>query len=88
MWTSQDGAFDDAVKGVDAIEHTASPADFKAQDPQGELEVSLIIFVRLMGSIYLSTLDLIRPAVQGTVNILRSALDYGFVTVILTPCKC
>jgi len=32
--------------------------------------------------LYLS-LDLIGPAVQGTVNILRSALEYGYVTVTL-----
>lgn len=30
------GAFDDAVKDVDAIEHTASPFHFKADDPNGE----------------------------------------------------
>jgi hypothetical protein len=31
----QDGAFDEAVKGVDAIEHTASPVRWNAVDPQG-----------------------------------------------------
>ncbi|KAJ3712943.1 D-lactaldehyde dehydrogenase [Lentinula raphanica] len=31
---TKDGAFDEAVKGVDAIEHTASPFHFKADDPQ------------------------------------------------------
>ena len=30
---TQDGAFDEAVKGVDAIAHTASPFHFKADDP-------------------------------------------------------
>ncbi|KZP19766.1 D-lactaldehyde dehydrogenase [Athelia psychrophila] len=50
-----EGAFDDAVKGVDAIEHTASPFHFKCEDPE----------------------DLIRPAVDGTVGILKSALIYG-----------
>ncbi|KAI0690439.1 NAD(P)-binding protein [Cytidiella melzeri] len=30
---TQDGAFDEAVKGVDAIEHTASPFHFKADHP-------------------------------------------------------
>ncbi|KAJ7731808.1 NAD-P-binding protein [Mycena maculata] len=30
---TQDGAFDEAVKGVDAIEHTASPFHMKADDP-------------------------------------------------------
>jgi nucleoside-diphosphate-sugar epimerase len=31
----QEGAFDEAVKGVDAIEHTASPFHFNADDPEG-----------------------------------------------------
>ncbi|KZT38287.1 NAD(P)-binding protein [Sistotremastrum suecicum HHB10207 ss-3] len=29
-----DGAFDEAVKGVDGVEHTASPFHFNAEDPQ------------------------------------------------------
>jgi hypothetical protein len=32
----QEGAFDEAVKGVDAIEHTASPYHFDADDPEGD----------------------------------------------------
>ncbi|KAJ7079901.1 hypothetical protein C8R44DRAFT_824555 [Mycena epipterygia] len=52
---TQEGAFDDAVQGVDAIEHTASPFHFHADDPQ----------------------ELIVPAIQGTVGILKSALKYG-----------
>lgn len=31
----KDGAFDEAVKGVDAVAHTASPFHFQAEDPQG-----------------------------------------------------
>ena len=31
----KEGAFDEAVKGVDAIEHTASPVDFNTKEPQG-----------------------------------------------------
>lgn len=31
------GAYDEAVKGVDAIEHTASPVTMDADDPNGEL---------------------------------------------------
>lgn len=31
----QEGAFDEAVKGVDAILHTASPVILKADDPEG-----------------------------------------------------
>jgi hypothetical protein len=49
----QEGAFDEAVKGIDAIEHTASPAHFNAVDPQGgclvhiSLHSSLIIESRV-----------------------------------------
>ncbi|KAF9527862.1 hypothetical protein CPB83DRAFT_855320 [Crepidotus variabilis] len=51
----KEGAFDEAVKGVDAVEHVASPFtyDIKASD------------------------DLLGPAVQGTVGILRSAIKTG-----------
>ncbi|KAJ7638188.1 D-lactaldehyde dehydrogenase [Roridomyces roridus] len=38
---TQEGAFDDAVKGVDAIEHTASPFHLQADDP-AELSVPAI----------------------------------------------
>jgi len=31
---TKDGAFDEAVKGVDAVEHTASPFHFHATDPE------------------------------------------------------
>jgi nucleoside-diphosphate-sugar epimerase len=48
----QEGVFDECVKGVDGIAHTASPFHFNVTDPY----------------------ELINPAVQGTVNILRSAL--------------
>ncbi|GJJ10901.1 hypothetical protein Clacol_005129 [Clathrus columnatus] len=56
-----DGAFDEAVKGVDVIEHTASPFHFHAEDPD----------------------DIIKPAIQGTTNILESALNYGLVHNVL-----
>ncbi|KAJ6535707.1 NAD(P)-binding protein [Mycena capillaripes] len=52
---TQEGAFDEAVQGVDAIEHTASPVNLTEGDPE----------------------ELIVPAVQGTVGILKSALKYG-----------
>ena len=32
-----EGGFDEAVKGVDAIEHTASPFHFKVEDPYKDL---------------------------------------------------
>ncbi|KAG1731354.1 uncharacterized protein EDB91DRAFT_1154692 [Suillus paluster] len=52
---TKEGAFDEAVKGVDAIEHTASPFHMNADDPD----------------------ELINPAVNGTVGILKSALKHG-----------
>jgi len=48
----QEGAFNEAVKGVDAVLHTASPFHFNVEDPHK---------------------DLINPAVQGTLNLLRAA---------------
>jgi nucleoside-diphosphate-sugar epimerase len=32
---TKDGAFDEAVKGVDAIAHTASPFHYKSNNPDG-----------------------------------------------------
>ncbi|KAJ7596306.1 D-lactaldehyde dehydrogenase [Mycena floridula] len=52
----KEGAFDDAVKGVDAIEHTASPCYVEnVDDPE----------------------EMIRPAVQGTVGVMKSAMEHG-----------
>ncbi|KAL7411337.1 D-lactaldehyde dehydrogenase [Mrakia frigida] len=48
-------AFDEAVKGVQGIAHTASPFHLKADDPE----------------------ELIKPAVEGTVGVLKSALKNG-----------
>ncbi|KAH6903136.1 D-lactaldehyde dehydrogenase [Coprinopsis sp. MPI-PUGE-AT-0042] len=52
---SKEGAFDEAVKGVDAIEHTASPAHWNAKTPE----------------------EIIDPAVNGTLGVLKSAQKYG-----------
>ncbi|KAL1751805.1 hypothetical protein FB107DRAFT_221234 [Schizophyllum commune] len=52
---TQENAFDEAVVGVDAILHMASPVSFGVEDPQ----------------------ELIRPALQGTLGVLNSALKHG-----------
>jgi len=52
----KEGGFDDAVKDVDAILHTASPFHFNFTDPYK---------------------DLVNPAVNGTVSILKSAKKNG-----------
>lgn len=71
----QEGAFDEAIKGVDAIIHTASPVDFKVvEDPQGKQSLCRTIgHIRLTGD---RGIDLITPAVQGTLGILKSAVKY------------
>ena len=33
----QEGAFDEVIKGVDAIEHTSSPVTFNLDDPGGAI---------------------------------------------------
>ncbi|PPQ89823.1 hypothetical protein CVT25_007524 [Psilocybe cyanescens] len=55
---AKDGAFDDAVRDVDAIQHVASPAGVNETGDQSP-------------DVY------IKPAVQGTLGILRSALKFG-----------
>ncbi|KAL2002163.1 hypothetical protein VTN02DRAFT_518 [Thermoascus thermophilus] len=49
-------AFDEAVKGVDGVIHTATPFQIKVEDNER---------------------DLLRPAIDGTVNILRSIKKYA-----------
>lgn len=51
-----DGAFNEAVKGVDGIEHIASPFHYRVTDPYK---------------------DLINPAVNGTLNLLRAAKNHA-----------
>ncbi|KAF8155219.1 NAD-P-binding protein [Mycena galopus ATCC 62051] len=45
-----EGAFDEAVKGVDAIAHTASPFHFEADDPAEVLEPAIKGTVRILES--------------------------------------
>ncbi|EIW83698.1 D-lactaldehyde dehydrogenase [Coniophora puteana RWD-64-598 SS2] len=52
---TKDGAFDEAVKDVDGVIHTASPATFSIKNPD----------------------DMIKPAVNGTVSILKSIIKFG-----------
>jgi nucleoside-diphosphate-sugar epimerase len=70
------GAFDEAVKGVDVIAHTASPFHYKATNPDGVLPLFFFseLWTFLLNKPYS---DLIIPAVKGTMSILNSALKYG-----------
>jgi hypothetical protein len=71
----QEGAFDEAVKGVDAIEHMASPFHTNVKEPDG-IVIIMAVAVRLTRH-FIS--DFILPAVQGTVGMLKSALKNGSV---------
>ncbi|KAF9064341.1 hypothetical protein BDP27DRAFT_1384769 [Rhodocollybia butyracea] len=57
----KEGAFDEAVIGIDGIAHTASPFHLKADDPA----------------------EIIGPAVNGTLSILKSALNIRSVRRIV-----
>ncbi|KAK7456490.1 hypothetical protein VKT23_010740 [Stygiomarasmius scandens] len=52
---SKSGTFDEAVKGVDGIIHSAAQVHLNAVEPN----------------------DIIEPAIEGNLNIMRSALKYG-----------
>ncbi|CAE6467685.1 unnamed protein product [Rhizoctonia solani] len=60
---SLDGAFDEAVKGVDGIAHTASPFHLQADDPQGKIRRPAV-----KGTVgILESVDKYAPSVQRVV---------------------
>ena len=75
----KEGAFDEAVKGVDAIEHTASPFQFNPKEPEGAQSWCLI-FVHVFNKLEYEV-ELILPAVKGTLGILKSALKNGYASL-------
>ena len=79
-WIYKEGAFDEAVKGVDAIEHTASPFDLNNKEPEGAQKISLWFVLVIVVHIFKQSmsLELINPAVQGTLGMLKSALKNGY----------
>jgi nucleoside-diphosphate-sugar epimerase len=72
---TRDGAFDEVVKDVDAIAHTASPFHYKSTNPDGMSDFLWILI--LFGAQDTAYIELIIPAVQGTTSILNSALKHG-----------
>ena len=60
---ANEGAFDEAVKGVDAIIHLASPLPSQLADDDPE--------------------NSLRPAIQGSLGLLNSALKYGYGNALL-----
>ena len=89
-----EGAFDEAVKGCDAVLHTASPFHFNvANDPSVPspfhrhplIRHPVLSVVATDSSPPRSHTDLINPAVNGTVGMLKSVLKEPKVTrVVIT----
>ncbi|KAG8927530.1 methylglyoxal reductase (NADPH-dependent) gre2 [Tulasnella sp. 408] len=69
----KNGAFDEAVVGIDAVVHVASPVSLPAGDPQGEAK-------RLWSnsqSVTPTSSEIIEPAVNGTLSILDGVKTHG-----------
>ncbi|CAE6401041.1 unnamed protein product [Rhizoctonia solani] len=49
---AKEGAFDEAVKGVDAVAHTASPFHFQADDPQTLIEPAVKGTIEVLASVH------------------------------------
>ncbi|CCO29407.1 Putative uncharacterized oxidoreductase C513.07 [Rhizoctonia solani AG-1 IB] len=49
---AKEGAFDEAVKGVDAVAHTASPFHFQADDPQTLIEPAVQGTLGILSSVH------------------------------------
>ncbi|GAB1519085.1 hypothetical protein RhiTH_002151 [Rhizoctonia solani] len=49
---AKEGAFDEAVKGVDAVAHTASPFHFQADDPQTLIEPAVKGTLGILASVH------------------------------------
>ncbi|THU93784.1 NAD(P)-binding protein [Dendrothele bispora CBS 962.96] len=62
-----DGAFDEAVKGVDAIEHVASPVHFSADDPQEIIEPAVKGTTEILKSVIKYGQDVKRVVITSSV---------------------
>ena len=72
----KDGAFDEAVRGVEGIVHTAAMVSTILDhiEPKGACACEAI-FVSVVDGVS----EIIDPAVQGNIGLLTSAQKYGYV---------
>jgi nucleoside-diphosphate-sugar epimerase len=77
----EEGALDEAVKGVGAIVHTASPVEFNLKEPDGAQRFYYVSESFMYSTFY--EVDVIKPAVQGTLGMLKSALKNGYVFTLI-----
>lgn len=81
----QDGTFDEAVKGVSVIAHTASPTTFT---PEVSTFASSLFYMEGKSDEVVkqdSERDVMIPAIRGTTGILRSAaLEHSVKAIVIT----
>jgi len=71
------GAFDEAVKGIDAIEHTASPFHFNAEDPNELIEPAVKGTVGILESALKNAPDLKRVVILSSCASVSNPTDTG-----------
>lgn len=79
LFCCQEGAFDEVVKGVDGIIHTAASTDIvlSGVDPKGLIFSTCIMRSSISQSFSAEVSD---SAILGNIGILNSAIRYGSVT--------
>jgi len=75
----QPGAFDEAVKGIDAIEHTASPFHLDAEDPNELIEPAVKGTVGILESALKNAPDLKRVVILSSVASVSNPTDRGIL---------
>jgi nucleoside-diphosphate-sugar epimerase len=68
-----DGAFEQVLLGVDAVAHLAAHVSFEPDDPQGQWKSVVLICDQMMTGVT----ELIVPAVNGTVGVMKDAMKKG-----------
>ena len=74
-----EGGFDQALKGVDAVEHTAAPFHYKAEHPDKVIKYACPLWevASCSAKALLNCKCLHSPAVNGTKNVLKSIQKHG-----------
>ncbi|CAE6464972.1 unnamed protein product [Rhizoctonia solani] len=69
-----DGAFDEAVKGVDAIAHTASPVPFDTEDPKDVIEPAVRGTIGILDSAHKYGLNVKRVVITSSITAISDVM--------------